>query len=76
MSYESAELTKIALNLYLVAQLETTNMLAKVAEKVGANWNDIIPALQTDKRIGQHAYLKPGIWTWKGRICSAMLILS
>lgn len=60
MSYESAELTKIAINLYLVAQLETTNKLAKVANKIGANWDDIIPALQTDRRIGQYAYLKPG----------------
>jgi UDPglucose 6-dehydrogenase len=60
MSYESAELSKIAINLYLVAQLETTNKLAKIAEEIGANWNDIIPALQSDKRIGQHAYLKPG----------------
>lgn len=60
VSYESAELTKIAINLYLVAQLETTNTLAKVAKKIGAQWDDIIPALKTDKRIGQFAYLKPG----------------
>lgn len=60
MSYESAELAKIAINIYLVAQLEATNLLAKVADKIGADWDDIIPALQTDKRIGYHAYLKPG----------------
>lgn len=60
MSYESAELAKIAINIYLVSQLETTNKLAKISEKIGANWDDIIPALQTDKRIGQFAYLKPG----------------
>ena len=60
MSYESAELAKMAINLYLVAQLETTNMLAKVADKIGADWDDIIPALQTDKRIGEYAYLEPG----------------
>ncbi len=60
MSYESAELTKIALNIYLASQLCTTNTLSEIAEKIGANWNDIIPALQTDKRIGKDAYLKPG----------------
>ena len=60
MSYESAELAKIAINLYLAAQVCTTNTLVEVAEKIGANWNDIIPALQTDKRIGKDAYLKPG----------------
>ncbi len=60
MSYESAELTKIAINLYLSAQIETSNKLSKVAEKIGANWDEIIPALQLDKRIGKYAYLKPG----------------
>lgn len=60
MSYESAELAKIAINLYLAAQVCTTNTLSELAEKIGADWNDIIPALKTDKRIGQNAYLKPG----------------
>ena len=60
MSYESAELAKIAINLYLAAQVSTTNTLAEIAEKIGANWNEIIPALQTDKRIGKEAYLQPG----------------
>lgn len=60
MSYESAELAKIAINIYLASQIETSNKLSKIAEKIGANWNDIIPALQYDKRIGQYAYLKPG----------------
>lgn len=60
MNYESAELTKIALNIYLAAQLCTTNTLSEIADKIGADWNDIIPALQTDKRIGKEAYLKPG----------------
>jgi UDPglucose 6-dehydrogenase len=60
MSYESAELAKIAINVYLAAQIDTTATLSKVARSLGANWDDIIPALQTDKRIGQHAYLQPG----------------
>lgn len=60
MSYESAELAKMAINLYLVVQLETTNMLSSVSEKIGADWEDITLALKTDRRIGQYAYLKPG----------------
>lgn len=60
INYESAELAKIAINLYLAAQLCTTNTLAEIAEEIGANWDDIIPALQLDKRIGKDAYLKPG----------------
>jgi len=60
MSYESAELAKIAINVYLAAQVCTTNTLSEVATKIGANWGDIIKALQSDKRIGYEAYLKPG----------------
>lgn len=61
MVYESAELTKIAINLFLISQVTTTNTLAEMCEKIGANWHDIIPTLQKDKRIGEYAYLKPGL---------------
>lgn len=61
MSYEEAELAKIALNIYLASQIETSNRLSKIAAALGANWDYIVPALQSDKRIGPYAYLKPGV---------------
>lgn len=61
MCYESAELAKIAINFFLVSSITTTNMLAEVCETIGANWFEIVPALRLDKRIGQHAYLSPGL---------------
>ena len=61
MSYESAELTKIAINFYLVSSVTTTNLLAEVSEKIGADWFDIMPALRMDKRIGQYSYITPGL---------------
>jgi len=61
MNYESAELCKISINMFLVASVTTANMLADIAEKIGANWSDIVPALQLDHRIGEHAYIKPGL---------------
>ncbi len=61
MSYESAELAKIAINCFLVAQVSTTNMLAELCEEVGADWRQVSPALRLDKRIGKHAYLSPGL---------------
>lgn len=62
VTYEEAELTKIAINTYLASQVDTTNRLAAAAAKVGANWENIALCLRCDKRIGQHAYLKPGRW--------------
>lgn len=61
MRFESAELAKIAINFFLVSSVTTTNTLAEVCEAIGADWNEIAPALRLDRRIGPHAYLKPGL---------------
>lgn len=61
MKYESAELTKISINCCLVASVSVANTLAELCEEVGADWSEIVPALKLDKRIGQYAYLKPGL---------------
>jgi UDPglucose 6-dehydrogenase len=61
MAYESAELAKISINFCLVASISVANTLAEVCEQVGADWSDIAPALKLDKRIGQGAYLSPGL---------------
>lgn len=61
MRYESAELAKISINCCLVASVSTANTLAELCEKVGADWSEVVPALKLDKRIGQLAYLSPGL---------------
>ncbi len=61
MRYESAELAKISVNFFLVSSLATTNMLAEVCERAGADWSEIAPALRLDARIGPKAYLDPGL---------------
>ena len=68
MKYESAELTKISINLLLASSITTTNMLAQACEKVSADWHEIIPALKLDKRIGKNAYIKPGLGISGGNI--------
>lgn len=62
MSWEEAELSKIAVNMMLAAQVDFTNRLSKVAERVGADWEKVAGALRHDSRIGPHAYLTPGRW--------------
>lgn len=61
MRYESAELAKISINCCLVASISVANTLSEICEKIGADWHEIIPALKLDKRIGQYAYLAPGL---------------
>ena len=61
MRYESAELAKIAINMFLVSTVITTNTLAELCESIGADWGEIVPALRLDKRIGEYGYLNPGL---------------
>jgi len=61
MRYESAELSKIAINCCLVASVSVANTLAELCERIAADWSEIAPALKLDRRIGAHAYLAPGL---------------
>jgi UDPglucose 6-dehydrogenase len=61
MRYESAELAKISINCCLVASVSVANTLAELCESIGADWSEIVQALKLDRRIGQHAYLSPGL---------------
>ena len=61
MNYESAELAKISINMYLVSSVTVTNILSEICEKIGADWDEIKPALKLDKRIGKHAYISSGL---------------
>jgi len=61
-SYETAEFSKMAINMTLASQVENTNRLSEAAKKVGADWSVIKRILGNDKRIGPHSYLDPGDW--------------
>jgi UDPglucose 6-dehydrogenase len=61
MRYESAELCKISINMVLVAQVSCANTIAELCEKIGADYDEIVPALRLDRRIGAYAYISPGM---------------
>lgn len=61
MSYESAELAKTAINLYLSAAVTFANTMSDLCEALGANWGEMLPALRLDRRIGPAAYIRPGL---------------
>ena len=60
MSLESAELSKLAANYVLAANLSAANALAAVAERIGASWTDVEESLRLDERIGSKAYISAG----------------
>ncbi|MGE3271646.1 MAG: nucleotide sugar dehydrogenase, partial [Chloroflexota bacterium] len=68
MGYESAELTKTAINIYLIGAVTYANALADLCEAVGADWSEMVPALRLDKRIGQSAYIRPSLGVAGGNL--------
>ncbi len=68
MGYESAELSKMAVNLYLASSVTYANVLAELCANVNADWSEIIPALKLDQRIGPYAYLRPGLGIGGGNL--------
>jgi UDPglucose 6-dehydrogenase len=61
MNYESAEFTKIAINMYLTNDIVLTNILSRLVHSQGGEWDDVKVGLQLDNRIGKNAYLNPGL---------------
>lgn len=61
MRYESAELCKTAINLYLCGGVTYANTLSSLCERIGADWSEIVPALRLDRRIGPAAYIQPSL---------------
>jgi UDPglucose 6-dehydrogenase len=68
MNYESAELAKVSINLFLASSVLAANSLSQLAETIGARWSDIESALKLDKRIGSSAYTSPGLGISGGNI--------
>ena len=68
MKYESAELTKISINVLLASSITTANVLAQASKEVSADWYEIMPALKLDQRIGKKAYIKPGLGISGGNV--------
>jgi UDPglucose 6-dehydrogenase len=57
----SAEMVKHGINSFLAESITFTNELADICEKSGADITDVVRGMKTDSRIGEKAYLSPGI---------------
>lgn len=60
MSRQSAELTKYAANAMLACKISFINQMSRIAEKVGANIDEVRTGIGSDSRIGPH-FLEAGI---------------
>lgn len=61
MNITSAEMVKHAINAFLANSIVFANHLSDLCAVSGANILDVIKGVKSDPRIGQKAYLSPGI---------------
>ncbi len=61
MSLESAELVKHGINSFLATSVVFANQLADICEAAGARFDDVAAGMRSDPRVGQKAYLAPGV---------------
>ncbi|MFI5398680.1 MAG: nucleotide sugar dehydrogenase [Candidatus Binatia bacterium] len=61
MNLPSAELTKHCINSFLATSVTMANQWADVATATGADFGDVAAVLRADPRIGERAYVTPGI---------------
>jgi UDPglucose 6-dehydrogenase len=61
MNLPSAEMTKHAINTFLATSVTLANQWADVCGATGADFADVAAVLRTDPRIGERAYITPGI---------------
>jgi len=61
MDPTSAELVKHCINSFLATSISLANHWSDLASAVGATYPTVVAAVRADPRIGQRAYLDPGI---------------
>ena len=61
MGLESAEMVKHGINSFLAMSIVFANHLADICEMSGARIDDVVRGMKSDQRIGQKAYLAPGV---------------
>jgi UDPglucose 6-dehydrogenase len=61
MSLREAEITKHATNAYVASQVSFIGEIAQVCDDYGADCMSVSKALKLDRRVGRHAYVRPGL---------------
>ena len=76
MDLESAEMVKHATNSFLAMSISFINEIADICEAAGADVRKVVEGLKADGRIGQRAFLSPGIGYAGGTLGRDIAILS
>jgi len=75
MDLNSAEMVKHAINSYLAGSISFINEIADLCEVMGANAKKVAEGMKSDKRIGQYAFLNPGLGFSGGTLARDLRVL-
>jgi len=75
MDLNSAEMVKHAINSYLAGSISFINEIADLCEVTGANAKKVAEGMKSDKRIGQYAFLNPGLGFSGGTLARDLRVL-
>ena len=75
MDLNSAEMTKHAINSYLAGSISFINEIADLCEVMGANAKKVAEGMKSDIRIGQYAFLNPGLGFSGGTLARDLQVL-
>ncbi len=73
---ESAEVIKHALNAYLAMNVAFMGEIAEICEQNGADAKEVEMGLKTDSRVGEKAYLSPGLGFSGNTLSRELFVLS
>lgn len=76
MNLESAEMVKHGINSFLANSIVFVNQLADICEMTGAQIDDVVQGMKSDPRIGEKAYLSPGIGFSGGTLGRDLTVLN
>ena len=76
MNLCSAEMVKHAINSFLANSIVFADHMADLCEMTGANIRDVVKGMKSDARIGEKAYLSPGIGFSGGTLGRDLQVLS
>ena len=75
MDLNSAEMVKHAINSYLAGSISFINEIADLCEVTGADARKVAEGMKSDKRIGQYAFLNPGLGFSGGTLARDLQVL-
>jgi UDPglucose 6-dehydrogenase len=75
MNLASAELVKHGINAFLATSIVFANELSDICESHGGRIDDVIKGMKSDPRIGEKAYLSPGIGFSGGTLGRDLMVL-